>query len=104
MTSAAIAQTAAGYRITEAGVSDTSTPHLDLSAEDARIERDILDLLCKHEPTCMWTVGELQLELGNALAVTDALHRLEKSGLVHRCDGLVLISRAAGRVLGLTQL
>ena len=84
-------------------MSDDSTPSLDLSAEDARVDRDILALLCKPYPTCMWTVGELELEIGNALVVTDALRRLERSGLVHRWEKFVVISRAAGRALELAQ-
>ncbi len=74
------------------------------SEVDERVERDILALLLGGGQPGLWTVGELQLELGNMLLVSDALVRLERSGLVHRLEKFVLITRAARRCLGLADL
>jgi hypothetical protein len=42
-----------------------------------------------------WSVGELELEVGDRVGVADALAHLHGAGLVHRCGGFVWASRAA---------
>ena len=69
--------------------------------DDVCIERDILALLMGGGHVGLWAIYELQRELGDKLAVTDALERLERSGSVHRCGEFVLITRAAMRALSL---
>jgi hypothetical protein len=76
-----------------------SIPSPDPGADDATVERDILTLLAGAR---LWSVDELQRELANALAVTDALTRLHRAGLIHRLGEFVFITRAAQRSLQLT--
>lgn len=71
----------------------------DPAADDAAIERDILTLL---DGARLWSVEELQRELSNALAVSDALTRMQRSGLIHRLGEFLFITRTAQRGLDLT--
>ncbi len=78
-----------------------SNPAMLPAERDARMERDILALLMNRGSAGLWSVEEIELELEDKLAVTDALMRLQRSGLVHRYGELVLITRAARRTLTL---
>lgn len=51
----------------------------------------------------VWSVRELERSLGSGLAVTDALDRLHKAGVIHRCGQFVLITRPAVRTLQLAE-
>jgi hypothetical protein len=62
-------------------------------------EREILYLLTNPEDNQpLWSVEELARELGERLAVEDAIGSLVGAGLIHRpSDGFVCASRAAVR-------
>lgn len=75
------------------------SPNPDPAADDATTERDILTLL---DGARLWSVDELQRELADALAVSDALWRMERAGLIHRLGEFVFITRTAQRSLDLT--
>lgn len=49
------------------------------------------------------SVSEICLGIGDALAVTDAIDRLHKFGVIHRCGEFVLMTRAAARTLQLAE-
>jgi hypothetical protein len=74
-----------------------------VAEEDDRLERDIVALLSNHGPTGLWSIGEVRQALGGALVITDALDRLHKAGVIHRCGEFVLITRAAARSLQLAE-
>jgi len=68
--------------------------------DDAQIEGTVLGLLLTDEAV-MWSVEQMARELGDEVAARDSLARLHALGLVHRLDGFVFASRAAGRAVGL---
>ena len=72
-------------------------PESTLAGRDRRSESAILGLLLDPEAQRPWAVDELVREIGDQLAITDALVRLRAAGLVHRLDGFVFASRAALR-------
>lgn len=72
---------------------DEPTP----AAQDDRADAAILDLLLHDEHQQPWADEEIAREIGDALTVTDALSRLQGSGLIHRHDRFVFPSRAARR-------
>jgi DNA-binding HxlR family transcriptional regulator len=72
---------------------DERTPAVD----DDRPDAAILDLLLYDEHQHPWADEELARDLGDQLTATDALSRLERTGLVHRHDGFVFPARAARR-------
>jgi hypothetical protein len=74
-----------------------------VAVRDDRVERDILALLNKPGANGIWTVGEVQRELGGGLQVIDAMDRLCRAGIVHRCGDFVLLTRAAARSLQLAE-
>lgn len=55
----------------------------------------ILHLLLAPDAQRPWSRGELTLEIGDELDVTDSLARLRSAGLIHRCDEFAWASRAA---------
>jgi hypothetical protein len=66
------------------------------AGEEKRFDQAVLDLLL-HQTT-PWAIGELERQIGNTLAVADALDRLYGDGLIHRLsDGFVFATRAATR-------
>jgi hypothetical protein len=72
-----------------------STPSLH---EDPRyMQREILYALTNsgdNQP--LWSREDLGRELGDRIAVEDALHQLHSAGLIHRTtDGFIVASRAA---------
>jgi hypothetical protein len=60
-------------------------------------ERGVLGVLMNSETPGLWSEAEVARELGDGLAVTDAVCALEAAGLVHRCQGFVFPTRAAAR-------
>ncbi len=63
--------------------------------DDLRIDSAILVLLNGHKEQRPWSVHEMELEIGDRIAVIDSLARLKGAGLIHRCGDFVWISRAA---------
>jgi hypothetical protein len=61
--------------------------------DEAEVDAAILDLLTISPG--LWTVEEVEREIGDGVAVADGLGRLYGSGLIHRLDGFVFASRAA---------
>jgi hypothetical protein len=59
------------------------------------IERAVHGLLIIRDEQRPWSVHEIELEIGDHIAVVDALRRLQGLGLVHRCGDFVWATRAA---------
>jgi hypothetical protein len=49
-------------------------------------------------------MSEICQGIGDPLAATDAIDRLHKFGVIHRCGEFVLMTRAAARTLQLAEL
>ena len=64
-------------------------------------EREILYALtnpCEVQP--LWSLDDLGRELGDRIAVEDALHQLHSAGLIHRTtDGFIFATRPAVRLI-----
>jgi len=71
---------------------------------DDQLEGDILALLNSTGTPGLFSVSEICRGIGDPLAVTDAIDRLHKFGVIHRCGEFVLITRAAARTLQLAEL
>jgi hypothetical protein len=54
--------------------------------EDERVDRAILDLLLCSEAPGLWSADEVVREVGDPIAVDDALTRLSAGGLIHRLE------------------
>lgn len=63
--------------------------------EDERAQKAVLGLLLRPNEQRPWSVDEVKREVGEALAVTDAIAALHAAGLIHRCGDFVFASRAA---------
>ena len=63
------------------------------SAEDGRVERAIQGLLLESGQQRPWSVGEIELAIGDPLATIDALGELHAAGLIRRSDSFVVASR-----------
>jgi hypothetical protein len=59
------------------------------------IERAVHGLLIARDEQRPWSVHEVELEIGEHIAVVDALRRLQGMGLVHRCGDYAWATRAA---------
>jgi hypothetical protein len=71
---------------------------ISASAEDQdKVEHAVLDLLLSSDLPGLWSVEEVQREIGKPLAVSDSLAHLTRTGLVHRCGEFVFPTRAAVR-------
>jgi len=69
-----------------------------LARDDDKFDQAILDLLLHEHSSGPWAMDELVREVGDRLAVDDALARLYGAGLIHRLDqGFVFPTRAALR-------
>ena len=72
-------------------------------SEEEKCDQAVLDLLLHGEAAGPWAEEELAREIGDLLAVQDALARLYAAGLVHRlAESFVFASRAAVRASQLT--
>jgi hypothetical protein len=58
-------------------------------------EGAILALLVSPDVQRPWSIGELVLEIGGAIAVEDCVRQLQAYGLAHRLGDFVWASRAA---------
>lgn len=72
-----------------------------MAAADERLEANIVALLYGPGAASVWSVGELERAVGGDIEVVDALDRLFKAGVVHRCGHFVFVTRAAMRALQL---
>lgn len=73
---------------------DPRTP----AREDEKFDHAVLDLLLHEDAAGPWAHEELVREIGDRVAVEDALARLYGAGLIHRLgDGFVFPTRAAVR-------
>ena len=70
----------------------TSTPAQQEIDTDAEIMR--MQLIDWRGP---WAVEEIGRELQDPTEAADGLTRLARAGLIHRLDGFVFATRAAGR-------
>ena len=70
---------------------------LSPAEEDAQIEHAILGLLLSSDLPGLWTTEEVADEVGDPLAMINALSRLDRAGLIHRCEGFEFPTRAAAR-------
>jgi len=59
------------------------------------IERAVHGLLITRDEQRPWSVYEIELEIGDHIAVVDSLRRLQGLGLVHRCGEYAWATRAA---------
>ena len=66
--------------------------------DEISVDAAVLDLLLHGDAAGPWAEEELVREIGDRVAVADALARLYGSGLVHRlAGGFMFASRAAAR-------
>ena len=72
-------------------------PERTPAAEEISADAAILTLLLDDDHQHPWTDEEVARDIGDDLAVTDALARLQSTGLVHRHAGFVFPTRAAQR-------
>jgi hypothetical protein len=63
--------------------------------DPAIIERAVHGLLITRDEQRPWSVHEVEREIGERVAVADALRSLQGVGLVHRCGDYVWATRAA---------
>jgi len=62
-----------------------------------RVERAILALLLGADEQRPWSVGEVELEIGDRIETLDGLAALHRAGLIHCCGEFVFAARAAVR-------
>jgi hypothetical protein len=68
------------------------------ACDDDKFDHAILNLLLHEATLGPWAVEELVREIGDHVAVEDALARLHGVGLIHRLPaGFVFATRAAAR-------
>ena len=64
--------------------------------EDAEsIDKTVLMLLLADDGGPLWSVEEVEREIGPRLATVGSLERLRAAGLLHRCGEFVFATRAA---------
>jgi hypothetical protein len=63
--------------------------------DPAIVESAVHGLLITRDEQRPWSVHEVELEIGDHIAVVDALRLLQGVGLVHRCGDYVWATRAA---------
>lgn len=67
---------------------------MSIAYDSAREEVDVMERLLAYHPS-LTHQAELIAEVGDAVAVADALERLERVGLVHRAGDYCWATRAA---------
>ena len=67
----------------------------DVPVSEEKVRRAILGLLVHSGTERPWSLGELEAEVDDALAVQDSVRQLQGLGLVHRCGEFVWPTRAA---------
>lgn len=74
----------------------TDERDLDVGGDEERIDHAILALLLYGHALGPWAEEELVREIGDRVAVEDALARLHGAGLIHRlAEGFAFPTRAA---------
>jgi hypothetical protein len=63
--------------------------------DDDRVRGAVLRLLLTSQSHQLWSVAELEREIGDRVATVDAIASLHAAGLIHRCGDFVLATRAA---------
>jgi hypothetical protein len=77
-------------------MSEPETVQVSNAEEDRRTDRAILALLLCSPAGRPLSAEELVLELGaERLTILDAIDRLHRTGIVHRCDRFVFPTRTA---------
>jgi hypothetical protein len=66
----------------------------DVRTSEEKVRGAILSLLVYGGSQRPWSLGELEAEIGDALAVQDGVRQLQGLGLVHRCEEFVWPTRA----------
>lgn len=72
---------------------DSKPGEVDLEAT----EQAILQMLLSGDPCGVWWRSDIELEVGDSTAVSDALGNLRRSGLIHVQGEMVAVTRAAFR-------
>jgi hypothetical protein len=72
---------------------DERTSERENTADQA--EQAVFMLLTGREDQRPWSVREIELEIGDRVAVADSLAHLHRGGLIHRCGEFVWATRAA---------
>jgi hypothetical protein len=67
---------------------------------DAETDSAVLGLLV-YDHAGLWSVAEVEREIGNRVAAADSMARLHGAGLIHRLENFVFATRAATRGIGL---
>ena len=69
----------------------------NLHDDPCNTEREVLYALTDpRDNQPLWSLDDLSRELGDRIAVQDAIHQLQSAGLIHRtADGFIFASRAA---------
>jgi DNA-binding MarR family transcriptional regulator len=65
--------------------------------DDCATDWAVLALLLDPDDRLPWSAQELAREIGDQHAVTDSLKRLDRAGLIHRCDDFAFPTRPARR-------
>jgi predicted ATPase len=74
----------------------TPPERLTATSDEDKFDQAVLGLLL--HAARPWAIGELERQIGDRLAVDDAVDRLHGDGLIHRLsDGFVFPTRAAVR-------
>lgn len=74
---------------------DPEGERVPLRDKDAQIEQAMLATLVSTEGHRPWSIHEMELEIGEHIAVIDGLRHLQSAGLIHRCHDFVWATRAA---------
>jgi hypothetical protein len=69
----------------------------DVAGLEDQTDQSILAILLTSEFPGLWSVDELARDIGNPLAVADAVRRLHGQGLIHRLGDFVFITHAVAR-------